>query len=65
MIAHSASQESQTMISRKYAAASLALAFFGATSLSVSAALGFPHFGAKKQQDDPITVRKLTPSQAP
>jgi hypothetical protein len=52
------------MISRKYAAASLALAFFGATSLSVSAALGFPHFGAKKQQDDPITVRKLTPSQS-
>ena len=52
------------MIFRKYTAASLALAFFGATSLSVSAALGFPHFGAKKQQDDPITVRKLTPSQS-
>jgi len=51
------------MISRKYAAASLALAFFAAISLSASAA-GFPHFGAKKQQDDSITVRKLTPSQS-
>ena len=51
------------MIFRKYAAASLALAFFAATSISASAALGFPHFGAKKQQNDPIAVRKLTPSQ--
>jgi hypothetical protein len=39
------------------------MAFFAATSLSVSAASGFPHFGAKKQQNDPIAVRKLTPNQ--
>ena len=52
------------MIFRKYAAASLALAFFAATSISASAASGFLHFGAKKQQNDPIDVRKLTPSQS-
>ena len=52
------------MIFRNYAAASLALVFFAATSISASAASGFPHFGAKKQQNDPIDVRKLTPSQS-
>ena len=52
------------MIFRKYTAVSLALVFFAATSISASAASGFPHFGAKKQQNDPIDVRKLTPSQS-
>ena len=50
------------MISRKYTAVSLAFAFVAATSLSAPAA-GFPHLGAKKQQVDPMAVRKLTPSQ--
>jgi hypothetical protein len=52
------------MIFRKYTAVSLALVFFAATSISASAASGFPHFGAKKPQNDPIDVRKLTPSQS-
>ena len=52
------------MIFRKHTAVSLALAFFAATSLSVSAASGFPHFGAQKQQNDPIAVRKLTANQS-
>jgi hypothetical protein len=50
------------MIRRKYTAAGLTFAFVAATSLSASAA-GFPHFGAKKQQNGPISVRKLTSSQ--
>jgi hypothetical protein len=51
------------MIRRKYTAAGLTFAFVAATSLSASAA-GFPHFGAKKQQNDPIAVRKLTSGQS-
>jgi len=50
------------MIRRKYTAAGLTFAFVAATSLSASAA-GFPHFGAKKQQNGPISVRNLTSSQ--
>src|ERR1035437_9901374 len=52
------------MIFRKHTAVSLTMAFFAATSLSVSAASGFPHFGAKKQQNDPIAVHKLTANQS-
>jgi hypothetical protein len=63
-IAPGASQESQTMIFRKYTAVSLALALVVATSLPASAASGFLHFGGKKQQSDPAAVRKLTPSQS-
>src|ERR1035437_2348691 len=62
-VAPGASQESQTMISRKHAAVTFAIAFIAATSISASAASGFPHFGGKKQQNDPISVRKLTASQ--
>ena len=51
------------MISRKHAAVSLAFSFITATSLTASAA-GFPHFGGKKQQNDPIAVRKLTSGQS-
>jgi hypothetical protein len=51
------------MISRKHAAVTFAIAFIAATSISASAASGFPHFGGKKQQNDPISVRKLTASQ--
>ena len=51
------------MISRKRAAVTFAIAFIAATSISASAASGFPHFGGKKQQNDPISVRKLTASQ--
>ena len=51
------------MIFRKYPAVSLGFAFVAVASLSATAA-GFPHFGAKKQQNDPImSVRKLTPAQ--
>jgi len=52
------------MIFRKYTAVSLALALVAATSLPASAASGFLHFGATKQQSDPTAVRKLTPSQS-
>jgi hypothetical protein len=51
------------MISRKHAAVSLAFSFIAVTSLTASAA-GFPHFGGKKQQNDPIAVRKLTSGQS-
>ncbi len=51
------------MISRKHAAVSLAFSFIAVISLTASAA-GFPHFGGKKQQNDPIAVRKLTSGQS-
>jgi hypothetical protein len=51
------------MISRKHAAVSLAFSFIAVISLTASEA-GFPHFGGKKQQNDPIAVRKLTSGQS-
>ena len=51
------------MIFRQHPVMSLALTIIATTSLSAPAVAAFPHFGAKKQQD-PVAVRKLTPSQS-
>ena len=51
------------MIFRQHPVMSLALTIIAATSLSAPGVAAFPHFGAKKQQD-PVAVRKLTPSQS-
>lgn len=51
------------MIFGKRSTAGVLLALFVATILPASAAVGFPHFGKKKQDANVLPSRKLTPAQ--
>ncbi|MCU1318997.1 MAG: hypothetical protein JWP98_515 [Edaphobacter sp.] len=51
------------MIFRKHSTAGLLLAFFVATAFSSQAASGLSIFGKKKQPEDALPSRKLTPGQ--